>query len=46
MKIHSPTLAIDENDPFKHALIARKAFAESLTEPFFKLSPTPTSTVT
>ena len=46
MKIHSPTLAIDENDPFKHALIARKAFAESLTEPFFKLSPTPTSIVT
>jgi hypothetical protein len=32
MKIHPPTVAIDQNDPFKHALFGRKAFAESLTE--------------
>ena len=31
MKIHPPKAIVDENDPFKHALFGRKAFAESLT---------------
>jgi hypothetical protein len=32
MKIHPPTVSVDENDPFKEALFGRKVFAESLTE--------------
>jgi hypothetical protein len=32
MKIHPPTVTVDQNDPFKHALFGRKAFAESLTQ--------------
>jgi hypothetical protein len=31
MRIHPPTLLIDENAPFKDALFGRKAFGESLT---------------
>lgn len=31
MKINPPKAVIDPNDPFKHALFGRKAFAESLT---------------
>ncbi len=31
MKLHPPTIVVDEQDPFKEALFDRKEFAESLT---------------
>jgi len=32
MKIHPPKAIVDPNDPFKHALFGRRAFADSLTQ--------------